>query len=199
MIGATEPVHLEVDTATFVLLGRTGRYEKRLGELDGLYRDAAAFRSAVDVQGADSLVYWVDECRVDDEADGSLITGLSVLLPGRIGAEFAMTRGHLHARADRAELYHCVAGTGVMLMDSLDGRTRAVPLSAGHGVHVPGHWVHRSVNTGDDIFATIFCYPADAGQDYQLIASAGGMRQLVVADGVGGWDVVDNPDHRGYV
>ena len=61
----------------------------------------------------------------------------------------------------------------------------------------PGNWVHRSVNVGTDRFSTLFCYAADAGQDYAIIERAGGMASLVVADG-DGYTVRANPDHRGY-
>jgi glucose-6-phosphate isomerase len=85
-----------------------------------------------------------------------------------------------------------------MLLETLGGRTEADPLRAGEAVHVPGHWVHRSVNVGDEPFVTLFCYGADAGQDYELIARAGGMSALVVADGAGAWSTRPNPDHVGY-
>ena len=84
-----------------------------------------------------------------------------------------------------------------MLLETTDGQTRALDIEPGVAVHVPGHWVHRSVNVGDEPLSTLFCYATNAGQDYQLIADAGGMRKLVVADG-GGWAMRDNPDHRGY-
>jgi glucose-6-phosphate isomerase len=71
-------------------------------------------------------------------------------------------------------------------------------MSPGEAVHVPGHWVHRSVNVGEEPFVSLFCYPADAGQDYALIAEAGGMAQLVVTDGDGGWTTRPNPRHVGY-
>lgn len=180
-----------------VMHGRTGSYEKRLGDMTGVYRDTAAFADALAEHGPDELVYRVEEHRNVDDA-GALIIGTSTLLPGRYGDEFAVTRGHLHAKADRAELYHCLSGTGVMLMETVDGRSRAVPLGPGQAVHVPGHWVHRSVNVGDEPFVTLFCYPADAGQDYALISDAGGMAQLVVADGASGWTLRPNPDHVGY-
>jgi hypothetical protein len=67
-----------------------------------------------------------------------------------------------------------------------------------NGSYVRGYWVHRSVNVGDNPFVTLFCYAADAGQNYGLIADAGGMAQLVVADGNGGWTTRPNPDHIGY-
>lgn len=180
-----------------VLRGATSHYEKRLGDMAGVYRDDEAFQEALAQDGPDALVYRVEEHRTDDGA-GALIIGTSTLQPGRYGDEFAVTRGHLHAKADRAELYHCLSGTGVMLLETLAGRTETYPLRAGEAVHVPGHWVHRSVNVGTDPFVTLFCYGADAGQDYELIRRAGGMKSLVVAGGAGGWSTRPNPDHVGY-
>jgi glucose-6-phosphate isomerase len=180
-----------------VMRGATSSYEKRLGDMAGVYRDDAAYRGAVAEKGADFLVYRVEEHR-NVGGEGALIIGTSTLQPGRYGDEFAVTRGHLHAKADRAELYYCLSGTGVMLLETLDGRSEALPMRAGEAVHVPGHWVHRSVNVGDEPFVTLFCYGADAGQDYELIARAGGMSTLVVADAGGTWSTRPNPDHVGY-
>ena len=177
--------------------GRTGSYDKRLRDMRNVYRDSAAYEAAIAQHGKDSLVYRVEETR-NVEGAGALIIGTSTLLPGRYGEEFAVTRGHLHTKADRAELYHCLSGHGVMLLETLDGRSRAIPRTAGEAVHVPGYWVHRSVNVGDEPFVTLFCYAADAGQNYGLIADAGGMAQLVVADASGGWTTHPNPDHIGY-
>ena len=41
-----------------------------------------------------------------------------------------------------------------------------------------------------------FSYPADAGQDYGIIARSNGMRKRVVDDGNGGWALLDNADYR---
>jgi glucose-6-phosphate isomerase, archaeal len=179
------------------LTGATGSYEKRLGDMDGVYRDAAAYSAALAEHGPDLLVYRVEENRVG-EGTGALIVGTSTLEPGRYGDEYAMTRGHLHALADRAELYYCLSGVGVMLLETLDGRSEAIGMNPGDAVHVPGHWVHRSVNVGAEPFVTMFCYGADAGQDYDLIRRAGGMASLVVADQGGGWRTRPNPEHVGY-
>jgi glucose-6-phosphate isomerase len=176
--------------------GRSRRYEKHLGDMSGVYRDEAAWEASVAERGADELVYWVDDHRYQ-EGPGALITGTSTLLPGRTGEEFAVTRGHLHAVADRAELYYCLSGRGVMLLETVDGRSAAIELTPGKAVNVPGHWIHRSVNVGDEPFVTLFCYAADAGQDYALIADAGGMKNLVTVDG-DGWALTPNPDHIGY-
>ena len=190
-----EPARLTVDSARGLFDGRSERYEKHLPDLAGVYRDDAAFARALD-QDAGEPVYWV-ESSTPETGRGALTIGLSVLRPGRVGDEFAMTRGHLHAQAEFAELYYGVAGSGVMLLESVDGESRALPIGPGVAVHVPGGWIHRSVNVGDDTLVTLFAYATEAGQDYAIIADAGGMRQLVVADG-DGWTTRPNPDHGGY-
>ncbi|MDA3629002.1 cupin domain-containing protein [Saccharopolyspora sp. WRP15-2] len=191
-----EPGSLLVGTDG-ALTGRTSVYEKRLGDMGGVYRDESAYRDLLAELGPDHLVYRVEEHRCA-EGPGALTIGTSTMQPGRVGAEYAVTRGHLHAVPDRAELYHCLSGNGLLLLETLDGRSEALELEPGRAVHVPGHWVHRSVNTGDEPLVTLFCYNTDAGQNYDLIAQAGGMASLVVEDGEGGWTLRRNPDHVGY-
>ncbi|WP_405110117.1 cupin domain-containing protein [Micromonospora sp. NBC_01405] len=175
------------------MVGRTGRYEKRLADLGGLFADEAAFTARLATE-ADRVIYHVDEFRPSTEA-GDLITGISTLSPGRVGTEFHMTRGHIHAQHDRTEIYHCLAGHGLMLMETLDGRTVVTELRPGVVAYVPPVHIHRSVNLGDTDLVTLFCYPADAGQDYGIIARSGGMRHRAVADG-DGWRLEEN---RSYV
>lgn len=173
------------------LEGRTGRYEKRLGDLDGLYSDAAAFADLRSESGDDRLMYHVDEFRPSSAA-GDLITGISTLYPGRVGEEFAMTRGHIHAQHDRTEIYHCLSGHGLMLMETVAGETVVTEMTPGVVAYVPPSHIHRSVNLGDDDLVTLFCYPADAGQDYGIIAASHGMRHLAVATDAG-WALKENP------
>ncbi len=191
----SDPIRLEPLLASGALLGAGDRYEKRLEDLAGLYRDEAAYLARLEVDDG-RPVYWVESSTPDVES-GALTIGTSVLMPGRIGAEFAMTRGHIHARRSAAELYFGLSGRGVMLMETVDGRSRVIEITPGVAVHVPGYWVHRSVNVGTEPFTTLFCYPSDAGQDYRIIEDAGGMATLVVADGEG-WALRQNPDHIGY-
>jgi len=191
----TPPVQLTLSPGTGALGGSNGRYEKFLPDLAGLYRDRSAYDRLVD--GDDGRpVYWVESSQTED-GPGGLITGVSVLEPGRVGEEFFMTRGHLHAISDRSELYVGLSGEGVMVLETVDGESQVVEVRPGQAVYVPGQWVHRSVNVGTERFVTLFCYAADAGQDYSIIEEAGGMKSLVVARD-GGWAAADNPDHRGY-
>ncbi len=132
------------------------------------------------------------------DAPGALTVGVSSLRAGTIGDEFAMTRGHIHVVDGAAELYYGLAGRGVMLMETLDGQHRALEVTPGVAVHVPGGWVHRSVNVGEELFSTLFCYGTDAGQDYEVIQRAGGMSTLIVCGADGEWTARPNPEHRGY-
>lgn len=190
-----QPTLLEI-AASGALEGRTRRYEKHIGEMAGVYLDDAAWREELAEHGADHLVYSVNEQKYQD-GPGALTIGTSILLPGRYGSEFAVTRGHLHQISDRAELYYCLSGRGVMLLETVDGECSTIELTAGKAVNVPGQWIHRSVNVGDEPFVTLFCYAADAGQNYGIIGDAGGMKNLVVSDG-DGWTTIPNPRHRGY-
>ena len=183
-----------VDLSTGRMADATRHYEKRFADLSGLYADAAAYAAMLPGL-ADEVVYHVWEHRVS-ESPGDLVFGTSVMRPGRVGEEFFFTRGHRHRVADRSEIYHCLAGTGVMLLEHATGEVRAVAMAPQRVVYVPPHWIHRSVNTGPETLITLFCYAADAGQDYGVIESAGGMRARVVRDGADGWKLVDNPDWR---
>ena len=83
-----------------------------------------------------------------------------------------------------------------MLMESPDGEVRSVEIRPRTLCYVPPFWIHRSVNVGDDDLVMTFAYPADAGQDYDIIARSGGMRARVVDDGAGGWTLAPNPAWR---
>jgi glucose-6-phosphate isomerase len=189
-----EPVRCTLNVDTGKLDGATGRYEKRLKELAGLYEDEAAFAAAVETQG-DRVVYAVEDFRPSSRG-GDLIFGVTRMVPGRIGREYFVTRGHIHARTDRPELYYGQKGRGLMLMESPDGEVRVAEIDVNSACYVPPFWIHRSVNIGDEDLVMLFAYPADSGQDYDVIARSGGMRQRVVDDAKGGWMLVDNPLYR---
>ncbi|TFB74993.1 glucose-6-phosphate isomerase [Cryobacterium glaciale] len=192
----TEPVGLTPVALFGRLIGANARYEKFLSDLSGVYQDEAAHRAAL-TEDSGEPVYWVESSAID-QGSGALTIGVSTIKAGQIGDEYAMTRGHIHKQHSAAELYFGLSGRGVMLMETMDGESRAIEITPGVAVHVPGHWIHRSVNVGPGPFTTLFCYPTDAGQDYGIIRDAGGMKKLVVTDGNGGWALRDNPAHRSY-
>jgi glucose-6-phosphate isomerase len=189
-----DPARLVLRVGDGGMDGATGRYEKRLSELAGLYLDAAAHGAAVRTL-ADPVVYTVEDFRPSADA-GDMIFGVTRMLPGKIGDEFYLTRGHIHAKADRPEIYHGRAGTGLMLMESPEGETRVIEIAHDTVCYVPPYWIHRSINIGTDDLVMAFSYPADAGQDYGIIARSNGMRKRVMDDGKGGWRLVDNAGYR---
>lgn len=182
-----------VDPETGRIAGATGHYEKRLQDLEGVFADEEAF-AALCATEPERPVYEVYEVQRTADA-GDLIYGTSILLPGRVGREFHLTRGHVHELADRTETYFCLQGHGLLLLESLEGELEAVELRPGVVAYVPPGRIHRSVNVGDGRLVTLFCYPADAGHDYGIVAAAGGMRELAVAAD-GGWRLEPNPRYR---
>ena len=176
------------------MTGATGAKRTRIRDLAGLFADEAAFAALAAAEG-EAIAYAVDEFRPARVAPQELIFGTSTLEPGRVGDEFFMTRGHIHVKSDRPEIYFCQAGRGLMHMELPSGETRPLEMAPGIVVYVPPYWIHRSVNTGTAPLVTFFCYPADAGQDYDIIARAGGMATLIVADG-DGWREAPNPRYR---
>ena len=60
-----EPVGCEVDLSTGAMSNATGSYQKRFGDLDGLYADAAAF-DAMRGEWDERIVYDVSELRPTD-------------------------------------------------------------------------------------------------------------------------------------
>ena len=161
---------------------RQGHYSKKLSAMAGLYEDEVRFSQAVE-QAGDSVIYRVSDVR-PVAFHGDLIFGTTFMKPGRIGNEFFMTRGHIHAKANRPETYYGESGEGLMLLESPEGATRVLEVLPRQMIYVPPFWIHRSVNIGSVPLVLSFCYPSDSGQDYSIIERSGGMASRIVADGL---------------
>lgn len=190
-----EPTRCRVDVSAGTLAGASNRYVKTLSDLHGLYEDAAAFEALLASSGSGALAYEVTDFK-PSTAPGDMIFGVTRMVPGRVGREYFLTRGHIHANANRPEIYYGESGRGVMLLESPEGEIRAVEIAARTIVYVPPYWIHRSANTGPDDLVMTFAYPSDSGQDYGVIAETGGMKARVVDDGAGGWRLADNLSYR---
>jgi glucose-6-phosphate isomerase len=188
------PQNCQIDLTLGTMSGATGRYQKKLKDLAGLYADAVAF-AALAASHGDQVVYDVADFR-PSAAPGDMIFGVTRMSPGRVGDEFFMTRGHIHAQTDRPEVYYGQKGRGLMQLESPDGETRVLEIGAQTVCYVPPYWIHRSINIGNEDLVMMFCYPADAGQDYGIIEQSQGMRHRVMADGSGKWRLVENPVYR---
>jgi glucose-6-phosphate isomerase, archaeal len=189
-----EPASSVVNPKRGGMSGKTGRYEKRLSDLTGLYADDAAYRDAL-ARLDDPIVYDVEDFRPGAHA-GDLIYGVTRMSPGMIGDEFFLTRGHIHEKADRPEIYYGQSGHGLMQLESPEGETRIVEVRPQTICYVPPFWIHRSVNIGEEDLIMVFAYPSDSGQDYTIIENSNGLRHRVVKDRTGGWKLVENPAYR---
>ena len=190
----TEPGVGRVDIETGQLQGATNRYVKTFRDLEGLYEDEAALATVIADRG-DAVAYEVTDYKPSANA-GDLIIGVTRMEPGKIGREYFMTRGHIHAKPNRPEMYYGESGFGVMLLESPSGDVRTIAIGPKTMCYVPPFWIHRSVNVGTEPLVMTFAYPADSGQDYDIIAKAGGMRSRIVDDGAGGWKAIDNSNYQ---
>lgn len=186
-----EPRVSVVDVSAGGMSGHTGRYEKRLADLTGLYEDGEEHARLVGALG-NPIVYDVEDFRPGDKS-GDLIYGVTRMSPGRVGREFFLTRGHIHAKADRPEVYYGQKGRGLMQLESPEGETRIIEIAPQTICYVPPFWIHRSINVGSEDLVMVFAYPSDSGQDYGIIEASNGMRHRIVARADGGWELTENP------
>ncbi len=163
-------------------------YQRRLSGLRGVFSDEAAYEA--ELAKADPVVYEVYEISRPEIA-GELLHGLSVVHPGQVGTEFYMTKGHYHAVRDTAEVYYCLKGRGLMLMENEASVWAVEEFRPGRLVYVPPRWAHRSVNLSlSEDLVTLFVYPGHAGHDYGALEERG-FRKLVMRN-LGSYDIIDN-------
>jgi glucose-6-phosphate isomerase len=181
------PSSVMIDAGSGRVSPFTGRYQKRLSDLEDIFHDRAAWSDAIRDR-ADPVIYEVIEYRQDGN---DLFFGTTIVAPGQVGTEFYMTRGHFHSRRDRGEVYATMSGQGILLLETRDGQTEALEMCEGSVASIPPDWAHRTINTGDCPLIFSWVCSVDAGHDYASIR-ARGMRKLVVArdDQIA---ILDNP------
>lgn len=163
--------------------------QRRLSAMKGQFSDSEAYERMLGAE--DALVYEVYEIK-RPEAAGELLSGISVVHPGKVGNEFFMTKGHFHTVLETAEIYLCLSGEGCMVMETPEGSTCVKSLTPGTVLYVPPRWAHRSVCTArQQDLVTFFAYPGNAGHDYGTIERQGFGK--LVLDGENGVVIVDNP------
>ena len=183
------PAGVAIDPETGAVTPSTGRYEKRLSDLRGFFRDEAALEAAI-AEGGDPIAYEVIDYRPDD---CDIAFGTTIMMPGKVGEEFYLTRGHYHTRLECAEGYYTQSGEGLLLLETPEGEVKTVEMKPGVVAFIPPGWGHRSINTGKDKLVFVWFCATDAGHDYGTIKDRG-MRKLVVErDGKAA--LVDNPSY----
>jgi glucose-6-phosphate isomerase len=186
---ASVPYSFQLDGPGFVPSHFDNHIVRRLSSMQGQYADAESF--AAELAQGDRLLYEVYELRRPTNA-GELLHGVSIVHPGKVGAEYQMTKGHFHEVLETGEVYFCLSGRGMMVMETPEGDWAVEALWPGRVLYVLPRWAHRSVNTGSDgPLVTFFIYPGHAGHDYGTIEQRGFRKLVVEQDGAP--VVVDNP------
>ncbi len=146
-----------------------GEIRRHLSDLRGIFVDRSAYEEAL--KQGDPLLYTVSALE-PGKGDGDLHYALGTLMPGRVGREYYMTKGHYHAWRPAAEVYVGLRGEGLMLLQTPDGEARLLQLKTETVVYVPGNTAHRTINTGSEPLVYLGIYPAAAGHDYAAIAQS---------------------------
>src|SRR6186713_2485751 len=93
------------------------RTRRKMGDLQDIFYDKTALASMPRGQ----VVYEVESSfPVPDGTTGGLFVGITYIYPGKVGEEYFMTKGHFHKIRDRAEVYVCMEGEGMLILMSED-------------------------------------------------------------------------------
>ncbi len=186
-----QPFVTEVDFASGALSSPGYVIQRKLSDMAAMYADEAA-ASRILAQEGDRLIYEVQGVELPAE-EGQIPHCTTRILPGRVGAEYHMTKGHYHARREQGEVYFGLSGRGYLVMQTESGETSVQEMVAGSAAYVPPYWAHRTVNVGDEDFVFFSVWEARAGHDYGTIERDGFRKLVVMRDG--GPLVADNPNY----
>ncbi len=184
-----KPYTFDVSVAAETMSKFDNHIVRRLSDMKGQFEDQEAYEAMLKTE--DIVLYEVYELHRPEVA-GELLQGLSIVHPGNVGEEFFMTKGHFHTVLETAEVYYCLQGEGMMVMETPEGEWAVEPLRPEKVLYVPPRWAHRSVNTGSDQdLVTFFVYPGNAGHDYGSIERQGFRRLVIKVDGKP--KIIENP------
>ena len=174
------PISVQFDFADGTFDPVQIRDDRKLSDLQMMFHDKSAIKSIR--ADADPLIYeiWYHPFPT---SKSDMALGVTRLLPGTIGDEYYMTKGHIHERDDQPEIYFCVQGEGYLLLQTIDGEFRAERWTRGAISHIPPMWAHRVVNTGDELLVFVASYHLSAGHDYAPIIDKGFRKLVLERDG----------------
>jgi glucose-6-phosphate isomerase len=160
---------------------------RKLADMSDMYQDKDAAQAML---GDNPLVYEVYNVVVPENEE-HIQHCTTILYPGKVGNEYFMTKGHYHEIINRAEIYFCLKGKGLLVMQTQEGDFSTLEMVPGTIAYVPPYWAHRTVNMGDEPFVFFAAYPGDAGHDYGGIETEGFVKAIV--EDAGHYTAVENP------
>ena len=172
---------VEISLADYQMTGEpVVSQNRKMKDLQGIFRDEEAFRKMNPGKLAYTVQSWLP---VIEGTPGGLYFGTTNLMPGKIGDEYMMTKGHFHFLSDRAEFYWGVQGEGMLLLMDRNRHTWAEEMYPGSLHYIPADTAHRVANTGSSVLNFGACWSSDAGHNYEEIAANGFSARLVEKDG----------------
>jgi glucose-6-phosphate isomerase len=151
---------------------------KTVGDLRNYWADPAA------ISDPGAVLYTTQTFLTDtEERPGIVLWGNTTLMPGLVGDEYHMTRGHRHVNRTHGELCITVSGTGALLLMDEERNTRMEEMSPGSAHWIDGRLAHRTVNTGAEPLVFFCAWPPDCGHDYEEIEQLGFSARLICVHG----------------
>ena len=184
-----KPILSQIDMENGTIKDAPEVIVRRLSDMKKHYQDQAAVHELL---SEDPILYRVYMTTPSDQGL-QWNTAMSVIEPGKVVAEYYMTKGHFHQNHQAPEVYLTLLGEGRIIMATQDGQTDVQPMMPGTINYITGGWGHRTVNTGDRPLAFFAVWPVDAGYDYAGIADSG--FPLLVLEQDGQRVVVPNPQY----
>lgn len=165
----------------FKLKGEPIIYQQRsIKDIASIFLDQEAVKLMSPEIQAYTVQTWLP---VTEGTHGGLFFGTSTIIPGKVGKEYFMTKGHFHAHSDRAEFYWGVKGKGMLILMDRERNTWAEEVYEGSLHYISGDIAHRLANIGNENLIVGACWPSDAGHDYKEIARNGFSARLIEIDG----------------
>ena len=181
MYNAIKTPEHKIDLSSWDLSGKSMLVsEKKLGQLKGVFQDEESFKA----MDQEQIIYKVQAIQpVEEGTEGGLFFGNSTIMPGKVGSEYFMTRGHFHEIENRAEYYWGITGNGIMIFMDREGITWAENMFPGSLHYIDGYIAHRVANVGETPLTFGACWPSDAGHNYDEIDEKGFTSRLIEKDG----------------
>ena len=114
-----QPFKTEVDFVTGALSSADYIVQRRLSDMALMYADKDEAARILADEG-DRLIYEVQGVDLPQE-EGQIPHCTTRILPGHIGGEFHMTKGHYHARREQGEVYFGLSGRGYLVLQTETG------------------------------------------------------------------------------
>jgi glucose-6-phosphate isomerase len=163
--------------------------KRRLSDMESMYLNNEILKKMLKKE--DTIIYEFYDLGLP-ETPNELAYGTTILYPGKVGDEYFMTKGHFHEILETAEIYYCIKGHGILLMENQEGQIEIQEMKPGISIYVPPKFAHRSINISDnEPLISFFTMRADAGHNYKTIETKG-FRKIIVEKN-GKPEIIDNP------